>query len=278
MHQQIPAPHPRIAAVHDLGFKAAAAANIPFTFGYANLNSEKGCLRHLGYRQLARIPLWILPFNMPAILASRTSKRAWMWRTAGRLAGPPTRVWRAARRPLGTGRVEVERISEFGPEFDLLWERISNVADNILVRDRAFLDWRFVRAPTRRYDLFAARSDGRLLGYLAGRTAVVEGLRWGLVIDLLAEKTALGEAAASRLVAAYRRHIAKDGVDLAASLMFKHAPAAAALRRNGFIACPPALLPREFPALLHWNMTGPAPSGFFDPKSWFITLADYDAM
>jgi hypothetical protein len=59
--------------------------------------------------------------------------------------------------------------------------------------------------------------------------------------------------------------------------MFKHAPAAAGLRHNGFLVCPPSLLPREFPILLHWNMPGPEPAGFYDIKSWFITMADYDA-
>ena len=264
--------------LHDLGFKEAAAKNVPFTFGYANLDSEKGCLKHLGYHELARLPLWVLPFDLPKILASQPSKRSLAWRAAGRAAQPLSRMWRSLRRPRRAGPIAIEKITEFGPDFDGLWATVSTVAENILVRDHAFLSWRFVQAPTRRYDLFAARSSGRLLGYLAGRTTLVEGLRWGTIVDLLAEETREGRFAASRLVAAYHRHLLAEGADIAAALMFKHAPGALALRRNGYVVCPPSLLPREFPALLHWNMPGPTPPRLLDPKSWFITLADYDAV
>jgi hypothetical protein len=264
--------------LHDLGFKEVAAKNIPFTFGYANLNSEKGCLRHLGYRELTRIPLWILPFNVPKILASQSAKQRAGWRLAARGAQPLSRFWRTLRRPRRSDSIAIEKITEFGPDFDDLWAPASNTAENILIRDRAFLNWRFIQAPTRRYDLFAARSSGRCLGYLAGRTTLVEGLRWGMIVDLLTEDTKDGRDAASSLLAAYNRHILAEGADVAAALILKHTPPALALRRNGYIVCPPSFLPREFPVLLHWNMPGPAPPRLFDPKSWFITLADYDAV
>jgi len=264
--------------LHDLGFKAAAAENIPFTFGYANLYSEKGCLRHLGYRELARLPLWILPFNVPKILASQPSRKNVTWRFAAQTAQPLARLWSTVRRLRRAATITIEKISEFGPDFNDLWAIASNIANNILIRDRLFLTWRFGQAPTRRYDLFAARSSGRLLGYLAGGTTLVEGLRWGMIVDLLAEDTKEGRSAAARLVAAYHRHILNEGADLAATLMFTHAPTAAALRRNGYLVYPPSFIPREFPALLHWNMPDPAPPRLFDPKTWFITLADYDAL
>ena len=263
--------------LHDLGFQAAAAAEIPFTFGYANMNSEKGCLRHLGYGELARIPLWILPLNLPKILASQPGMKNSFGRALGRLAGPPAAVWRGIRRPLRRDSIVVEKIAEAGPEFDGLWAAASNTASHILLRDRAFVEWRFVQAPTRRYDLLAARSNGRLVGYLAGRTTVVGGLTWGLIVDLLTEPTPNGRAAGARLVAEYHRRARSEGADLVAALMFKHAPGASALRRNGHFVCPSFLLPREFPALLRWYGRDPAPPGLFNPKTWFITLADYDA-
>jgi hypothetical protein len=264
--------------LHDLGFKEAAAKNILFTLGYPNQKSEKGSLKHLGYRELTRIPLWILPFNVPKILASQPSKRRAGWRLAARAAQPLSRIWRSLRRPPRSDSMEIEKITEFGPDADDLWVTASTIADNILIRDRAFLNWRFVQAPTRRYDLFAMRSSDRCLGYLAGRTTLVEGLRWSTIVDLLTEDTEEGRDAASSLVAAYNRHILREGADVSAALMLKHAPPALALRRNGYIVCPPSLLPRDFPALFHWNMPGPAPPYLFDPKSWFITLADYDAV
>ena len=264
--------------LHEEAFRSPQAEGIAFSFGFANQNSEQGCFRHLGYKELGRIPLWILPLNLPKILASQPSKRGIPWRAAARAAQPLARLWRAVHGPRHSATIAIEKISEFGPDFDELWASASNTSENILVRDRAFLDWRFVRAPTRRYDLFAARSSGRLIGYLAGRTTPVDGMRWGLILDLLAEDSKVGSAAAASLVAAYHRHLLGQGADVAAALMFRHAPPALALRRNGYIVCPPSLLPREFPALVRWHAAESAPPRFFDPRAWFLTLADYDAV
>lgn len=264
--------------LHDLGFKEAAARNIAFTLGFPNPNSEKPSLRHLGYQELTRLPLWILPFNASKILASPASRRQAGWRLAARAVQPLSRIWRSLHRPFRPGAIAIETITEFGPEADELWQRASSVAENALIRDRAFLNWRLVRAPTRRYDLFTARSDGRLIGYLAGRTTSIEGLRWGMIVDLLTEDTEPGRDAAAALVAAYDRHLREQGADVAAALMLKHARPARALRRNGYVVCPPSFLPRDFPALLHWNMPGPRPPRLADPQAWFITLADYEAV
>ena len=261
----------------DLLNKRSASVGIEFSFGFANLNSEKACLRHLSYRELGRFPLWILPFRLPPIMAARESKRGIIWRAAARLAQPGARAWSAILRPHLHKGTTVERLTKIGPEFDALWESAKGAYGNIVVRDRAFLDWRFVRPPTRRYEILAARKDGRLLGYLVSTTTTVQGLKWAMIMDMFVADSREGRSAASALAKEHVRRSRAAGADLAAGLMFKHAPAAAGLRHNGFLVCPPGLLPREFPILLHWNMPDPEPAGFYDIKSWFITMADYDA-
>ncbi len=261
----------------DLLNKRLASAGIEFSFGFANRNSEKACLRHLSYRELGRFPLWILPFRLPRILAARESKRSGFWRITARLGQPGTRAWSAVLRPYLQHGIVVERLYEFSPEFDAFWESTRGAYGNIIVRDRAFLDWRFVRPPTRRYEILAARRDGRLLGYLVSTNSTVQGLKWAMIMDMFVADSREGRSAAAVLVREHVRCSRAAGADVAAGLMFRHAPAAAGLRRNGFLVCPPSLLPREFPILLHWNMPGPEPAGFYDIKSWFITMADYDA-
>lgn len=257
--------------------KRCAEAGIEFTFGYANSSSEKGCLRHLAYRELGRFPLWILPFRLPRIAAAQDPRPAAWLRAAARLAGPAARAWSLARRPLGQLGIDVDRVAAPGPEFDGLWAFVREGYGNILVRDRAFLDWRFVQAPTRRYEILAARKRGRLLGYLVSTTTAVQGLRWAMIMDMLVADSREGRAAAARLVEEHVRRARAAGADLAASLMFRHAPPADGLRRNGFLIAPARLLPREFPILIHWNMAGKEPETLFDMKAWYLTMGDYDA-
>jgi len=65
---------------------------------------------------------------------------------------------------------------------------------------------------------------------------------------------------------------------MAGSLMFLHAPGAAALRRNGNIVAPRRLMPREFPILLQWNSAQEPPSGVFEARNWYLTMGGYGAV
>ncbi len=255
-----------------------ATKDMLFLFGFANPNSEKGCLRHLNYRDLGRFPLWILPLDLGKVMKAQEGTPG-ILRTVGAAAGAPLLgLWKAARRPRGIGGLEVERIESFGPEFDEFWASTAKDYVNVAVRDAKFLDWRFVRPPTRRYDIFAARSDGRLTGYLVGTLSHFSGLTWAMIVDLLVPASPAGRTAASRLIAAYTRHASASGADIAASLMLRHAPAAPAFRKNGYLIAPRRLMPREFPILLQWNAPQAPPPGVFDPRSWYLTMGDYDAV
>jgi len=259
-------------------FKLCARDGNSFMFGFANSNSHKGCLRHLNFLEIGQLPLWILPFDLRRIVASRKSRPGWLWRVGAGAANPFLGLGLSALRPRPDKDIAVEKIEAFGSEFDAFWETVKDAYPNSLVRNRAFLDWRFVRHPTRRYDIFAARKGGRLLAYLAGNLTTIEGLRWGMIVDMLAAATPEGRAAARAAVAAFHRHIRSEGADLAAALMLKHAPPAKALRRSGYLVCPRSFLPRSFPVLLRWNLPSAPPPGFFDLQSWHLTLGDYDAV
>jgi len=258
---------------------ACLAAGFQIMYGFANLSSLRGGETHLRFVPMANIPLWIKPIDFPGIVRGGNLKPALLWRSAARALNPIVRTARSFIRPRRTSRTpEISVMAEFGPDFDRFWDEVKNDYDNILVRDRDFLNWRFVRQPTRRYELFAARVEGRLLGYLVGSLATFEGMRWGLVVDLLVRNTAEGRRAAAHLVSAFNRSSEAEGAVMGGGLMFAHAPAAHGLRRSGFIRLPDRFLPRKFPAMFRWIAPSPPPLGFYDPKRWFLTLGDYDAV
>jgi GNAT superfamily N-acetyltransferase len=258
--------------------KITAARDILFLFGFANPNSEKGCLRHLHYHDLGRFPLWVLPLRWGRIAAAQESLPRFLRRPVGAAGAPFVALWRMARRPLGGRGIGVEKVAAIGPEFDGLWAEAGKDYTNIAVRDAKFLEWRFAKAPTRRYDIFVARAAGRLAGYLVGTTTHFGGLRWAMIADLLVPASAEGRVAAARLVAAFTRHARAAGAAVAGCLMLRHAPAAAALRKNGYLIAPPRLMPREFPILLQWNAPQAPPDGVFDVRNWYLTMGDYDAV
>jgi len=257
----------------------SAKSGIVLTFGFPNSNSLGSCLRHLNYREIGELPLWILPFDLSPILASQNATRGAIWRIAGRAGTPFLRLGQAILRPRrACAALKIEKAAEFGPEFEAFWDDVKAGYGNCLVRDPAYLNWRFAHHPSRDYEILAARANGRLVGYLVGRQVKIEDLIWGMIVDLLIADTAEGKAAAAALTDAYCREARASGASLAGTLIPKTSPAAKALRRLGFLVCPQRLLPRRFPILLSWNGPETAPGDIFDASAWFITLGDYDAV
>jgi hypothetical protein len=117
-----------------------------------------------------------------------------------------------------------------------------------------------------------------LAGYLVGTATHFGGLNWAMIADLFVPASAEGRNAAARLIATYAKHARASGADVVGSLMLRHAPGAAALKRNGFIAAPRKLMPREFPILLQWNSPQAPPEGVFEARNWYLTMGDYDAV
>ncbi len=86
--------------------------------------------------------------------------------------------------------VEVRPLAgEFGSEYDQLWEKASPKFDFIAERKRDYLHWKYRKPPHVRYDVFEARRgpERELSGYVVLRTAVRNGVRLALLVDLFAD-------------------------------------------------------------------------------------------
>ena len=85
------------------------------------------------------------------------------------LADALARVWRAAARfPGGRMRgVRVEAIACAGAEIDELWDRAGAPYGNAVVRDAAWVNWRYLQAPGFPYKVLLARVAGEPAGYVA---------------------------------------------------------------------------------------------------------------
>ncbi len=86
------------------------------------------------------------------------------------------------------GSVDVRPLEgSFGREYDTLWEKASPKFDCTAERRSDYLEWKFKNPPHVRYDVFEARRGGELSGYVVLRTAVRNGGRLALLVDLFAD-------------------------------------------------------------------------------------------
>jgi len=144
---------------------------------------------------------------------ARLTAFACKWLAAGHFVALGANFVASMKRPAPNrpadhlGIVEVAR---FGPEADLLWDRISPHYPVLSRRDSQFLNWRFVDCPTLKYRRFLAYQSDEPVGYLVLRSTEPEELRQGVIVDIFAapDRTDVLTGLLSHAVATFRGQVA----------------------------------------------------------------------
>lgn len=144
-----------LAGMHECG--------IDFMYGPPNPNNLAALVK-AGSHLVTSFKRWVRP------LAGRAVYRAAFARTPSkleaRIADLPIRVLDRLTRADASG-VALEHITDFGSDFDCLFDRAAAAREIIGVRDSRYLAWRYMAGPARRQMPFAVLKDGRLSGFVA---------------------------------------------------------------------------------------------------------------
>jgi hypothetical protein len=97
---------------------------------------------------------------------------------------------KAAKLAREEDKYEIDNIERFDDRFDRLWrEFIAGRSVISIKRSAAFLNWRYIDMPYRRYSVFAATSGGRIVGYACAAVVTREDmdlrLKVGVISDFL---------------------------------------------------------------------------------------------
>ena len=160
-------------------------------------------------------------------------------------------------------RAAVTETGAFTEDVDALFEGVASKHPAICERERAWLDWRYVRHPEHRYRIAMAHKDGALTGYAVARAQDFQGARRLVVCDWCCEDPAEGALQAWLADVAH-----ESGVESVAAC-FSHAGAEfQEWQGAGFQAAPTSLV------LTGRSHTRRAPF-WFAPR-WYTTLGDSD--
>lgn len=169
----------------DLHWRAIAAARRagwPAVWGLPNRSSGRIFFQKLGWALAGHIGPWNFVLH-----ADRRGRRERL--VNGRLAslGAPVAAWRGriARRALRRSTLEVRALERFPADVDVLTTEVARRFDWMVARDRAYLEWRFLAAPSGLFRAVGVHDrGGALVGY-----AVVQrpqpGAAVGFVVDLV---------------------------------------------------------------------------------------------
>lgn len=222
-----------LTAVGGRTYRTWAEAGIPFTFGLPN---ERWGTRT---KAVGLEPLFPLQWFTRLLRPTTTLKN--------RFLKPPThsppstphspydrlwnRWWNRSLTPDPT--IEIEQVEQAGEVFDELWRLCEGDKTVSIIRDRAWVDWRFLAAPSADYQLFLARRNGRPAGYIATRLTTDGPVVKGLIVEWLAP--AGDEAVRRTLLGHALDYLAVHGAQSAATQAVPDTPDHVLLRRAGFL-------------------------------------------
>lgn len=222
------------------------------------------------------IPLFVKPFDFESLAQTYFANK---WRSSiigrtGRVVSP----FLFRQRPKSSDtNITIEAVDQYTPDFDEFWFKVRDKYPVMVIRDRAFLAWRFAEVSGRRYHILVARARDEMLGYAVLRCANIRGVKTGLIMDLLVADGVLGETAGAYLMAEAEVYFRAREMSLGIGLMMPLVVERRILRRAGYVRLPQPLAPRAFRFAFFVHSTDERNLISLSAREWFVTLADYES-
>lgn len=191
-------------------------------------------------------------------------------RAAGLAAASAQHLHSRLRAPVAAHGVTVTEVKAFDDGINRLWERAGGDYPLLVVRDRRYLNWRFVARPDAGYTLLLATRDTEPVGYMVLRIADRNGAPRGYLVDfLVADRSA---SIFSVLLRHAEDHLKGQGVPI---FSCRIAPAMyqRILRRHGFH---PIAFGQRGNLRVERNLPDAFLRIYTDLPQWYVTMGDGD--
>lgn len=275
------APHARQQGVAKRLVQAYSESASPLLscMGYAPLNGR--IRQQLGYHPAHLTPQVLRPLKMTGIArylltngqiprVIRYPPISWIISASAVGLGTAVSLLNRILLPPPTPAIRVEPALFANNEFDHLWKTLRQQFPVAVVRDQAFVQWRFIDDPVFTNTVLVARKcDGTLSGYLATRVFQAKGMRIGRILDVFAPFAAPDVIHA--LIRSALELFSNERADIASCVGL--IPALRRLITPYFY-----LTLRQFnqPAWLLWRGNPELASVVYDSVQWHVTQADSD--
>ncbi len=79
--------------------------------------------------------------------------------------------------------ISIERITRFDDRIDTLWRSIKDDYKIAVIRNKEYLNWRYIDRPDAKYNIYLVKDTHTILGYAVTRTQTDRGLKFGHIVD-----------------------------------------------------------------------------------------------
>lgn len=243
--------------------------NYAMAYAMPNQYSYPGFVKHLGFSDVGRVPLYVRPVR-PSLLvksflhSSLLSAFAKVFDAFYRIKGDPECV-------LFDFNAGVDKYA------DEFWDAIKYKADVMVVRNKEYLKWRYSDMPCRDYLGYYALHDGKPVAVAVGRNMAVSGINCAMIADFLFADG--HEAAAKAVLKQLLKDLQDRGAELAGCMVPRGSEERKLLRKMKFFKCPIFLEPQPFRLVRRqFDLSDDSISISANFSEWFFTLGDYDVV
>jgi hypothetical protein len=220
----------------DQTYRSCAQKGASLVYGFCNQNSLGPSVRY-GYRNVIKTVLWQKKLN------------------ANSITGPPID--------------KVEPVSIFDDRIDALWETVKNDYPVINIRNKEFLNWRYIRAPHTEYSCFVYADGGAVAGYIVLKVYTEPGLIKAHIVDLLSVRD---EFVVRALIGKAYRYFSEKGIYDLSCWMMGSPFYRGIFEAEGFFAGPDAT---NF-GVKRLDLKNALLSDVEDTSLWYATMGDSD--
>jgi len=221
-------------------------------------------LKKIGWKEVAKLPVLVYPIRFRGIM-----NRYLHFPPLGLLIGGIARLFYFLLYGLKkkeAGGVAIEQVGSLDESFDHFWQKACALYPVMGIRNRNYLNWRYLQHPTRKYAIYRARKKGEMSGYIILRKVDLLKFNSAVIVDLLA----LDEETFSALVEKGIQHGQQERVDLLGFMVPQNHLYCKILRQKGFLQSPKTF---QFMVYSHSDR-----KVFLSPWAWYVTWGDTDVI
>ena len=240
------------------------------TYGMPNQNSYHGFVTKLGYKDIGSFPLYLLPIRPSQLVKEYLHQNLLSY-----LAKPIDKFFNYGNIQLdGLSLVKLTNNNLY--LVDEFWKEIKDKYPIMIYRNRDYMKYRFLDIPRRKYELWYALRDDKIVAFASGRVMEVYGMQCGMVADFIFVN---GYEKDAKNLLKHLLYILKEkGASLAGCLMQSFTGEAKILKNLGFFVCPKCFEPQPFPFIVQELGDNSDLKKIMNLKNWFFTMGDYDVV
>jgi len=222
-------------------------------------------LKKIGWKGVLELPVLVYPIKFTGIVNRylHFSPLSFLVGGVARFIYSLTFGWRKKEK---NGGEEVEKVNELDEQYDLFWEKAISLYPITGVRDRRFLNWRYLQHPTRTYEIYGAFQKEEMKGYIVLRKVDLLNFNSAVIVDLLA----LDDVTLAALLEKGIQYSRQVGADLLGFMVPQNHLYYRIPKKRGFLP--------SFKTFLFMVYSHSDQEIFFSPEKWYVNWGDTDVI